>query len=118
MTSIMDMTAPRPLLARLNWYWITQLTAWFIVGLFFMSIYGVENSSDGSDINISARRADGLVTIEIANTGAIQQFANSTRVGLANARKRLALAVGKDATLELSERAGWVRATLTMPEAA
>jgi hypothetical protein len=39
-------------------------------------------------------------------------------VGLSNARKRLTLAVGKDATLDLSERAGWVRATLTMPEAA
>jgi LytS/YehU family sensor histidine kinase len=80
--------------------------------------YGVENSIDGSDITISARRAGGMVTIEIANTGAIQQFANSTRVGLSNARKRLTLAVGKDATLDLSERAGWVRATLTMPEAA
>jgi signal transduction histidine kinase len=80
--------------------------------------YGVETSIDGSDITISARRADGMVTIEIANTGAIQQFANSTRVGLSNARKRLTLAVGKDATLDLSERAGWVRATLTMPEAA
>jgi hypothetical protein len=35
----MDTTAPRPLLARLNWYWITQLAAWSIVGLFMMSIY-------------------------------------------------------------------------------
>lgn len=80
--------------------------------------YGVESSVTGSDIAISARRVAGGVRIEIANTGALRQFSNSTQVGLSNARKRLTLAVGPAATLELAENGGWVRATLTLPEAA
>lgn len=80
--------------------------------------YGVEGSTTGSDITISARREAGCVRIEIANTGALRQFSNSTQVGLSNARKRLALAVGHGASLELAEHGGWVRATLTLPEAA
>jgi len=80
--------------------------------------YGVESSSSGSEIRIVARRGHDAIQIEVANTGAIQPFVDSTRVGLSNARKRLALAVGKDASLDLSESAGWVRATLHLPVAA
>ncbi|KQW88383.1 sensor protein LytS [Massilia sp. Root418] len=80
--------------------------------------YGVESSVTGSDITITARREAGCVRIEIANTGALRQFSNSTQVGLNNARKRLSLAVGRGASLELAETGGWVRATLTLPEAA
>jgi LytS/YehU family sensor histidine kinase len=80
--------------------------------------YGVESSTTGSDITITARRAGGCILIEIANTGALRQFSNSTQVGLNNARKRLALAVGQGASLDLSETGGCVRARLTLPEAA
>jgi two-component sensor histidine kinase len=80
--------------------------------------HGVESSTTGSDITISARREAGCVLIEIANTGALRQFSNSTQIGLNNARKRLTLAVGKGASLDLTETGGWVRATLTLPEAA
>jgi signal transduction histidine kinase len=81
--------------------------------------YGVETSATGSEIRIRARRnADGMIHIEIANLGAILPFANSTKVGLVNTRKRLALALGSGAGLDLSENSGWVRATLTLPEAA
>ena len=81
--------------------------------------YGVEASPTGSEIRIRAQRMpDGLIHIEIANLGAIIPFANSTKVGLVNTRKRLALALGAAAHLDLSENSGWVRATLTLPEAA
>jgi LytS/YehU family sensor histidine kinase len=81
--------------------------------------YGVETSPTGSEIRVRAQRADdGSVHIEIANLGAIVPFANSTKVGLINTRKRLALALGANAQLDLSENSGWVRATLTLPEAA
>jgi hypothetical protein len=80
--------------------------------------YGVESSATGSDIHILARRDAGGIRIEVANTGAIKPFVDSTRVGLANARKRLALAVGNEASLDLSENSGWVRATLQLPVAA
>lgn len=79
--------------------------------------YGVETRVDGSDIRIHARRAgDGTIHVEIANLGALQAFATSTRLGLANTRKRLALVLGADASLDLSEGDGWVRATLRLPE--
>ena len=77
--------------------------------------YGVETNADGSEIRIVARRVDGMIRIEIANAGAIVPYANSTKVGLVNTRKRLALALGASAHLDLSENGGWVRATLTMP---
>jgi hypothetical protein len=80
--------------------------------------YGVETSAAGSDIHITARRVGGNAVIEIANAGAIRTFANSTRVGLDNTRKRLALSIGEDASLDLSESSGWVRATLQFPAAA
>jgi LytS/YehU family sensor histidine kinase len=80
--------------------------------------YGVETSAGGSDIAVRAHRAHGRIHIEVANTGALCGTSQSTRVGLNNARKRLALAVGQDATLDLCEADGWVRATMTLPEAA
>lgn len=80
--------------------------------------YGVEASACGSDIAVHACREPGRIRIEVANTGALHTSSQSTRVGLHNARKRLALAVGPDATLELHERDGWVRAIMILPEAA
>ncbi|GJJ04939.1 histidine kinase [Duganella rhizosphaerae] len=81
--------------------------------------YGVETSPTGSEIRIRAQRMDdGKIHIEIANLGAILPFANSTKVGLVNTRKRLALALGSNASLDLTENSGWVRATMTLPEAA
>lgn len=80
--------------------------------------YGVEMSTTGSDIRITARRSGANALIEIANAGAIQSFGNSTKVGLSNTRKRLALSIGEEASLQLSESSGWVRATLQFPVAA
>lgn len=80
--------------------------------------YGVEMSSTGSEIRVTARRAGDNALIEIANAGAIRAFGNSTKVGLSNTRKRLALSIGEEASLQLSESAGWVRATLQFPVAA
>lgn len=81
--------------------------------------YGVEASPTGSEIKIRAYRTDdGMIHIEIANLGAILPFANSIKVGLVNTRKRLALVLGSGANLDLTEHSGWVRATMTLPEAA
>ena len=80
--------------------------------------YGVEQSAVGTEIRITARQADGRAMIEVANQGALQALGGSTRVGLSNARKRLVLCKGSDASLELAERSGWVHATLRFPLAA
>lgn len=80
--------------------------------------YGVEQSSVGTEIRIRASHANGLAAIEVANRGALAKLGNSTRVGLSNARKRLLHAKGGDSRLDLVERDGWVRATLSFPLAA
>jgi len=77
--------------------------------------YGVERRTEGSEIRIIARQAGNCAVIEVANQGALLASSSSTQVGISNARKRLALAKGDDASLELLERDGWVRATLTFP---
>ena len=79
--------------------------------------HGVEPSMAGSDIVISATRHAGLVRVAVSNTGALRAQSGSTRVGLANARKRLALALGPAATLTLDERGGCVHAVLQWPQA-
>ncbi|WEF35623.1 sensor histidine kinase [Pseudoduganella chitinolytica] len=77
--------------------------------------YGVEANARGSDIRIRAWRGGTGTHIEVANTGALAHPGGSTQVGLANARKRLALALGEQAALELRAEGGWVRATLSLP---
>ncbi|MGX9699105.1 sensor histidine kinase [Janthinobacterium lividum] len=82
--------------------------------------YGVEASADGGDIRIAARRGAGMDTlqIEVANTGRLRSASGSTGIGLRNARQRLQLACGERASLELCEQAGWVHATIHLPELA
>ncbi|MBR7635775.1 sensor histidine kinase [Janthinobacterium lividum] len=82
--------------------------------------YGVEASADGGDIRIAARRGAGMDTlqIEVANTGRLRSASGSTGIGLRNACQRLQLACGERASLELCEQAGWVYATIHLPELA
>ena len=77
--------------------------------------HGVETSLAGSEIAISATRHAGCVRVAVSNTGSLRAQSGSTRVGLANARKRLALALGPAATLSLDERGGCVHAVLQLP---
>ncbi|WP_257572001.1 sensor histidine kinase [Janthinobacterium sp. UMAB-60] len=82
--------------------------------------YGVETSADGGDIRIAARRGAGMdaLQIEVANTGELRGASGSTGIGLRNARQRLQLACGEHASLELRQQAGWVYATIHLPELA
>lgn len=77
--------------------------------------YGVEKCSAGSAINIRAQRAGSTAIIEVANQGNMLASLKSTGVGVSNARKRLLLSKGEHATLDLAEKDGWVRATLSFP---
>lgn len=78
--------------------------------------YGVEAHAGGSEIRIHARRDAHGVQIEVINRGSIAPFSNSTRLGLDNTRKRLALALGAQARFHLTENCGAVHATLSLPE--
>ncbi len=82
--------------------------------------YGVEASADGGDIRVSTQRGAGADTlrIEVANTGELRGASASTGIGLRNARQRLQLACGERASLALHQQAGWVYATIDLPEQA
>ncbi|NHQ90863.1 sensor histidine kinase [Janthinobacterium lividum] len=82
--------------------------------------YGVEASAGGGDIRIAAQHNAGMDTlrIEVANTGQLRGASGSTGIGLRNARQRLQLACGERASLALRQEAGWVYATIDLPEQA
>jgi len=77
--------------------------------------YGVERRTDGSEIRVTAHQSGGNAVIEVCNQGTLLANTGSTQVGMANARKRLELAKGGQSSLGLSERDGWVRATISFP---
>lgn len=77
--------------------------------------YGVERSTDGSEIRIIARQSGQHAVIQVTNQGTLLANTGSTRVGMGNARKRLQLAKGEQSSLDLSEDDGWIQATLRFP---
>ncbi|MES2128909.1 MAG: histidine kinase [Pseudomonadota bacterium] len=78
--------------------------------------HGVEVSMDVCQVRISAQRDGSTVLLEVANQGRLASASSSTRLGLANASKRLALLFGPGATCQLSEKDGWVRARVALPQ--
>lgn len=80
--------------------------------------HGVERSRVPCQITLQARRRDGAVEIRVANQGQLAEHSQSTRLGLANARQRLLLQCGPGASCTLSAGAGWVYATIILPEEA
>jgi signal transduction histidine kinase len=78
--------------------------------------YGVEPSLQSCCVRISARRSDDDVVLEVANQGKLASSSESTRLGLANGRQRLALLFGASASLSLTEDEGWVVARVRLPQ--
>lgn len=78
--------------------------------------YGVERATGPCQVTISAERTADAVLVRVANQGKLAFDSDSTRVGLANARQRLALQFGPAAGCTLEESPGWVTATITLPQ--
>ncbi|PWF44371.1 sensor histidine kinase [Massilia glaciei] len=78
--------------------------------------HGVERSMEVCELRIAARRVDDMVEISIANQGQLAAASASTRLGLVNTSKRLALLFGPRATCTLSAHDGWVVARITLPQ--
>lgn len=79
--------------------------------------HGVERMVAPCQVRISARlHGDGLVRVEVRNQGRLAATSSSTRLGLANAVRRLALQCGPQAGCVLVEEDGWVLATVTLPQ--
>jgi signal transduction histidine kinase len=77
--------------------------------------YGVEPRIGGSEVTVRATRTDDIVRIEVINRGTLAAHADSTRIGLANAERRLALLCGAGAAVTLTARDEHVVATIVVP---
>lgn len=78
--------------------------------------HGVETSAGACRLRVAASRGDGQVTLSVANEGQLAATSQSTRLGLANTGKRLALLFGPAASCTLAVDGGWVLATIVFPE--
>ncbi len=67
--------------------------------------HGLEPKVDGGDVSVRARRAEGCVAIEIADTGIGFAPTTSGGVGLTNLRDRLRLLYGERASMSIRENA-------------
>jgi len=77
--------------------------------------YGVERSMVPCRLRIEALREGGIVKLVVTNEGQLAEAAASTRIGLTNTRKRLALIFGPQASCSLDERDGCVIACIELP---
>ena len=78
--------------------------------------HGVERSSAPVDIHVTARVEQGVLRVEIFNSGAHLAEGFEERVGIGNCRERLRLIYGSAATLTLSNaNAGGVVASVILP---
>jgi sensor histidine kinase YesM len=76
--------------------------------------HGVATSEFGGEVAVSARRDGDGVRLVVTNPGRVS-VNGGTRIGLANARGRLALIYGGRAALTLTERDGQVVAEVVLP---
>lgn len=77
--------------------------------------HGVERSVGPCQVRITAAREDQAVMLRVANQGRLAPDSDSTRLGLANAARRLQLLFGPGAGCLLTEHDGWVVAAVTLP---
>ncbi|MES2015554.1 MAG: histidine kinase [Pseudomonadota bacterium] len=78
--------------------------------------HGVERSAGPCRITIRARRDGALVRLSVANQGVLTDASASTRLGLANASKRLDLLFGPRASCTLTELNDSVVASIVLPQ--
>lgn len=78
--------------------------------------YGVERSVAPCELKISVKRQGEQMQLMVSNQGhLVESGSGSTKVGMQNTSKRLALLFGAQAAIDLFERDGWVNARLTLP---
>jgi two-component sensor histidine kinase len=78
--------------------------------------HGIARRTDGGEIAVIARRADGVLRLEVSNTAAGPPTEPGSGVGLANAHERLQLLFGDRATLALDRsRAERTTAVVRIP---
>ncbi len=63
--------------------------------------HGINRIEEGGEIEISAQVADARLHLDVTNPGSLESTPNSSGVGMANARTRLYLLFGAEASLDL-----------------
>lgn len=81
--------------------------------------HGMTNNSQPLKICIAARKRDGRLIVEIANTGQLntrtpQINGGGTHIGLRNVRERLAKLYPDKSSFSLRQDGAWIRATIEM----
>jgi sensor histidine kinase YesM len=80
--------------------------------------HGIANIKEGGVVRLDAQVADGRLRVRVSNTGTLAGPSNGTGVGLTNARERLRLLYGAEASLTVNGHdARTVVATLIIPMA-
>lgn len=77
--------------------------------------HGISHLPAGGSIEISARIVDDQLCLTVSNDGQLRQLTDSTGVGLANIRQRLALLYQGKASLTLSQQAQQVITEIRLP---
>ncbi|MFT3783334.1 MAG: histidine kinase [Nibricoccus sp.] len=77
--------------------------------------FGVAPFESGGDVAISAEICEDKLLLVVTNRGALNAASSSTGLGLKNARSRLQLLCGNDATITLSQEGPLVIARLSIP---
>ncbi|HLS05749.1 MAG TPA: histidine kinase [Wenzhouxiangella sp.] len=77
--------------------------------------HGIEPHAGDGHIELAARQADNVLTIEVRDNGAGLQPGTTSGVGLANVRAQLQTRFGERAGLELSSADGWTVAAMHIP---
>lgn len=78
--------------------------------------HGIDAQGGRGTVEVRIRSENGLLVVTVTNPGRIRAKSRSTRVGLRNARERLDLLFGQEASLDLEETTdGRVRAEVRFP---
>jgi two-component system sensor histidine kinase AlgZ len=78
--------------------------------------HGIEPIDGGGTVEVTGRREDGRIVIEVRNPVAAERVARSgNRLAVENIRERIALAYGVAGGLEAVESDGEYRVTITLP---
>jgi LytS/YehU family sensor histidine kinase len=77
--------------------------------------FGVSPSENGADIRIESRLQGSNLIVTVSNSGKLAADESTMGLGLSNARQRISLLFGDEASLDLREHEGHVIATVLLP---
>ena len=77
--------------------------------------HGIANQTQGGLVQLNISRQNTQLSIQVSNTGKLQNQSDSTQLGVLNIEKRLKLLYKTQAQFKLEEKENTVIATITMP---